>query len=77
VTELLALLALLPLDILPPSSPSVTASAASTASAVYAKHGNGFAAYIVGGFFALGLIVVATILISLRPKRSDSGGIER
>jgi hypothetical protein len=70
VTELFTLLVLLPLDVVLPASPSATANV------VYAKQGNGFAAYIVGGFFALGLIVVATILISLRPKRIDPGGIE-
>jgi hypothetical protein len=71
VIDLLSVLALLPLDVLPPASPSMTAGA------VYPKQGNGFAAYIVGGFFALGLIVLATVLISLRPKRIDSRGIER
>jgi hypothetical protein len=71
VIELLTVLALLPMDVLPPPSPSGTAHPVSP------PQGNGFAAYIVGGFFALGLIVLATILISLRPKRIDHRGIER
>ena len=36
-----------------------------------AGHGNGFAASIVGGFFALGLIILAAVLICLKPKRHD------
>jgi hypothetical protein len=33
--------------------------------------GNGFAASILGGFFGLGLIVLAAVFISLKPKRHD------
>ncbi|GAA3554830.1 hypothetical protein GCM10022197_07480 [Microlunatus spumicola] len=33
--------------------------------------GNGFAASILGGFFGLGLIVLAAVLISMKPKRRD------
>jgi hypothetical protein len=33
--------------------------------------GNGFAASILGGFFGLGLIILAAVLISLKPKRHD------
>ena len=33
--------------------------------------GNGFAASILGGFFGLGLIVLAAVLTSLKPKRTD------
>ena len=33
--------------------------------------GNGFAASILGGFFALGLIILAAVLICLKPKRHD------
>jgi hypothetical protein len=33
--------------------------------------GNGFAASILGGFFALGLIILAAVFISLKPKRHD------
>lgn len=57
------------LDVLPPS-PSTTGSE----SEVYPQAGNGFAAYLIGGFFGLGVIVVAMILLSLKPKRADPGG---
>jgi hypothetical protein len=57
------------LDVLPPS-PTTTGSG----SEVYPQAGNGFAAYLIGGFFGLGVIVVAMILLSLRPKRADPGG---
>jgi hypothetical protein len=33
--------------------------------------GNGFAASILGGFFALGLIILAAVLVCLKPKRHD------
>jgi len=35
------------------------------------NRGNGYAAYILGGFFGLGLLVAAMVLISLKPKRVD------
>ncbi len=60
---LVTLLTLVPLDATPnatqlPVSPS--------------GRGNGFAATIVlGGFFGLGLIVLAAVLTSLKPKRTD------
>jgi hypothetical protein len=61
---LVTLLTLVPLDATPiatavqePVSPS--------------GQGNGFAASILGGFFGLGLIVLAAVLVSLRPKRHD------
>ena len=57
------------LDVLPPS-PTTTGSG----SEVYPQAGNGFAAYLIGGFFGLGVIVVAMILLSLKPKRADPGG---
>ena len=38
---------------------------------VYPQAGHGFAAYILGGFLGLGVIVVAMILLSLQPKRVD------
>jgi hypothetical protein len=69
--DLATVLTLLPMDVLPPASPSATTNV------VYPQQGNGFAAYIVGGFFALGLIVLATVLISLRPKRVDPERFER
>lgn len=55
-------LGLLPLDV-PPLSPS-------PGSGVQPQGGNGFAASIVGAFFGLGIIVLATILISLKPRRA-------
>lgn len=59
------LLTLVPLDVLPPSpSPSGP-------SGVYPRSGQGFAAYIVGGFFGLGTLIVAMILLSLKPRRAD------
>ena len=30
-----------------------------------------FAAYILGGFFGLGILVLAMVLLNLRPKRVD------
>jgi hypothetical protein len=38
---------------------------------VYPQAGHGFAAYILGGFLGLGVIVLAMILLSLKPKRAD------
>jgi len=57
----LILFTLLPLDVIPPS-PSATA-------AVYPQQSNGFAAYLVGGFFALGVLILAAILLSIKPGR--------
>ena len=60
---IITLLTFVPLDATPqpsqlPVSPSGT--------------GNGFAATVViGGFFGLGLIVLAAVLTSMRPKRHD------
>lgn len=60
---LVTLLTLVPLDATPvptvqnPVSPN--------------GQGNGFAASIVGGFFGLGLIVLAAVFISMKPKRRD------
>ena len=48
------------LHVLPPS-PSPQSSADPVGS-------HGFAAYIVGGFFALGLLVLITLLLGRRPK---------
>jgi hypothetical protein len=33
--------------------------------------GQGFAAYLLGGFLGLGVIVLVMILLSLKPKRAD------
>ena len=38
-------------------------------SAVYPRQSQGFAAYIFGGFFALGILVLAMVLLNRRPKR--------
>ena len=36
---------------------------------VYATQGNGFASYIVGGFFGLGILVLFMVWTSRRPRR--------
>jgi hypothetical protein len=62
---LVTLLTLVPLDATPvatavqePVSPS--------------GQGNGFAAQVIlGGFFGLGLIILAAVLVSMKPKRHD------
>jgi hypothetical protein len=65
MTELMVAVAgLMPLDVLPhPPSPSPTG--------VYPQQGQGFAAYFVGGFMALGLLLLIMVLLRLRPKRRD------
>jgi hypothetical protein len=62
--ELGAAVLLIPLDVLPPSS-------ASPSTGVYPQQSHGFAAYIVGGFIGLGVIILAMILFSTKPKRAD------
>ena len=62
--ELAASVWLIPLDVLPPSS-------APASPGVYPQQSHGFAAYIVGGFIGLGILIVAMILLSLKPKRVD------
>jgi hypothetical protein len=47
-------------DIPPPPSPSPSTAQVATS--------YGFAAYLVGGFFALGLIVLIMIVLRQRPK---------
>jgi hypothetical protein len=59
------------LDVLPPS-PTTTGAG----SDVYPQGGNGFAAYLIGGFVGLGVIVLTMILLSMKPKRADPGGHE-
>jgi hypothetical protein len=59
---------LLPLDVPPPASPGTVGSSGPVAPV----HSSGYAA-ILGGFFALGLIILAGILLSLKPKRADPG----
>jgi hypothetical protein len=62
---LIIFLDLIPLDVLP-QLPTPTPT-----SAVYPRRSQGFAAYIVGGFFALGVLVLAMTLLNRRPKRTD------
>ena len=60
----MALAGLISLHVLPhPPSPSPTG--------VYPQQGQGFAAYLVGGFMALGLLLLIMVLLRLRPKRPD------
>ncbi len=66
------LLVLIRLDVLPPS-PTPTGSGTE----VYPRQGQGFAAYVVGGFFGLGVIIVAMVLLGLKPKRADPGHLGR
>ena len=63
---LLLLWTLIPLDILPPSQ--------SPGGPVYPQRNSGFAAYIVGGFIGLGVLIVVTVWISAKPKRPDQRG---
>ena len=41
-----------------------------TPTPVYPQQGNGLAASLVGGFFGLGILVLAAILLSLKPRRA-------
>jgi hypothetical protein len=65
MTEFLILLVLLPLDVLA-QAPSPTPS-----SAVYPRQSQGFAAYVIGGFFGVGLLVLVMVLLNFRPKRNS------
>ena len=62
--ELAASVWLIPLDVLPPSS-------APPSPGVFPQQSHGFAAYIIGGFIGLGVLIVAMILLSMKPKRVD------
>ena len=53
------------LDVLPPT-PTTGAG-----SEVFPQASHGFAAYIIGGFVGLGVLILAMILLSLKPKRAD------
>ena len=64
--ELATTLLLITLDVLPPSSAPPSTEA-------YPQQSHGFAAYIVGGFIGLGVIILAMILFSTKPKRADPG----
>jgi hypothetical protein len=66
------LLALIPLDVLPP-----TAAPTASGAEVYPRQGQGFAAYVLGGFFALGVIILAMVLLGLKPKRADPDQLGR
>lgn len=59
---LITWLSLVPLDATPPAPVQDPAFAGNS--------GNGFAAAILGGFFGLGLLVLAMLLITLKPKRA-------
>lgn len=62
LVTLVTLTTLVPLDATP-GAPQPVAPA---------PGGNGFAATVVlGGFFGLGLIVLAAVLTSMRPRRHD------
>ena len=41
---------------------------------MYLQQGQGFAAYVVGGFFGLGVIILAMVLLELKPKRARPEG---
>lgn len=56
---LTGLLALIPLEVTSPPVP------------VAPTRSHGFAAAILGGFFGLGIIVLAAILLSLKPRRAQ------
>ncbi len=58
-------LQLIPLEALP-NQPSPTPP-----SAVYPRGSQGFAAYIIGGFMGLVILVLAMALLNRRPKRRD------
>ena len=62
---LIIVLDLIPLDV-QPQIPTPTPT-----SAVYPRQSQGFASYIVGGFFGLGILVLAMVLLNLRPKRTN------
>jgi hypothetical protein len=66
------LLVLIPLEVLPP-----TATPTGPGVGVYPRQSQGFAAYIVGGFFGLGVIILAMVLLGLKPKRADPGWQDR
>jgi hypothetical protein len=60
---LMIALQLLPLDVTPnPLSPTPPGAA-------YPRGSQGFAAYIIGGFIGLGILVLAMALLNRRPKR--------
>lgn len=62
---LTAVLALIPLE----ATPGVPGEGVQPVSP--GGRGNGFAAYILGGFFGLALLMVAMVFITKKPKRPD------
>ena len=50
---------------------SPTPAPGASDSAVYPSSSQGFAAYLLGGFFGLGILMLAMFLLSLKPKRVD------
>ncbi|HEY6683912.1 MAG TPA: hypothetical protein VI030_13100 [Propionibacteriaceae bacterium] len=60
---LMIVLQLIPLDALP-NQPSPTPPIAA-----YPRGSQGFAAYVIGGFMGLGILVLAMALLNRRPKR--------
>jgi hypothetical protein len=62
---LMIVLQLIPLDLTPSPSPPTPPGAA------YPRGSQGFAAYIVGGFLGLGILVLAMALLNRRPKRRN------
>jgi formate-dependent nitrite reductase membrane component NrfD len=65
------LLVLIPFEVLPSATPTAPGTG------VYPAQGQGFAAYLVGGFFGLGLIILAMVLLGLKPKRADPDQFRR
>jgi hypothetical protein len=59
------LVELILLDVLTP-----TPTGTGAGSEVYPQASHGFAAYLIGGFFGLGLLVLAMILLNRKPKRA-------
>jgi hypothetical protein len=59
----MGLFTLVPLDVLL-QAPTPTSSPA-----VYPSGGQGFAAYIIGGFIGLSILLIAMALLNRRPRR--------
>ena len=57
------------LDVVAPSPTSTGAGPE-----VYPQGSHGFAAYLVGGFVGIGVLVLVMILLSLKPKGAEPNG---